>query len=79
MRAIAGFIWIFLFILAVGRIAGLNVAMGVLGVVYILSAFVSIGLQLKDSVNMLSSFKDDFIGAGHRVAGDIGSSIKQLQ
>jgi hypothetical protein len=66
MRAIAGFVWIFLFILAVTRIAGLNNAMGYLGMVYILSAFVSMGLQMKDTL-MISSFKNDFIGLTNKV------------
>jgi hypothetical protein len=75
MRAIAGFIWIFLFILAVTRIAGLNVAMGYFGMAYILSAFVSMGLQFKDSITMLSSFGNDFRGAAYKIGGDIGSSV----
>jgi hypothetical protein len=86
MRAIAGFIWIFLFILAVTRIAGLNVAMGSLGVAYILSAFVSMGLQMKDSIRMISSFKNDFIGVSNQIGGDIvsssnivNSSVKKLR
>jgi hypothetical protein len=74
MRAIAGFIWIFLFILAVTRIAGLNVAMGNLGVVYILSAFVSMGLQMGDSIKIISSFRNDFIGTAKHIGGDINSS-----
>jgi hypothetical protein len=74
MRAIAGFAWMFLFILAVTRIVGLNVTMSYLGVIYILSAFVSIGLQLKDSVHMLSSFKNDFIGVAEHIGSDIDSS-----
>jgi hypothetical protein len=77
MRAIAGFVWIFLFILAVTRIADLNVAMGYFGVVYILSAFVSIGLQLKDSVRLIS-FKNDFLGVAHHIGEDIGSSVKMV-
>lgn len=79
MRAIAGFVWIFLFILAVIRLAGLNVAMGNLGVAYILSAFVSMGLQLND-LHILSSFKNDFIGgAAHQIGGDVGSSINMVK
>jgi hypothetical protein len=82
MRAIAGFVWMFLFILAVTRIAGLNVAMGHLGVAYILSAFVGIGLQGKDSIQMISSFKNDFIGVSNQIGNDILSSsnvVKKLR
>jgi hypothetical protein len=81
MRAIASFVWIFLFILAVTRIAGLNVAMDYLGVAYILSAFVSMGLQMKDSIHLISSFKNDFIGTANQIGGDIVSSgnvVKKL-
>jgi hypothetical protein len=79
MRAIAGFVWIFLFIIAATRIAGLNAAMGHLGAAYILSAFISIGLQLKDSVRMIYSFKNDFIGVTRHVGGDIDSSINTIR
>jgi hypothetical protein len=79
MRAIAGFVWIFLFVLAATRIAGLNAAMGRLGTAYILSAFISIGLQLKDSVRMISSFKNDFRGVTRHVGGDIASSINTIR
>jgi hypothetical protein len=82
MRAIAGFGWIFLFILAITRIAGLNVAMGHLGIAYVFSAFVSIGLQTKDSIEMISSFKNDFIGVSNQIDNDIVTSsnvVKKLR
>jgi len=74
MRAISGFIWIFLFLLAVIRIAGLNVAMGQLGWIYVLSAFVSIGLQLKSSAALLSSLAVDFRGAASHIAEDTSAA-----
>ncbi|MCL2186211.1 MAG: hypothetical protein FWB86_10215 [Treponema sp.] len=79
MRALAGFLWIGLFLMALGRIVGLNLAMGLWGVVYIISAFVSIGLQLKDHVHLLSDFKNDFIGISSRVAEDSKLSISETK
>jgi hypothetical protein len=79
MRAVSGFVWIFLFILAVTRIAGLNIAMGTYGVIYILSAFISIGLQLKDSVHLLTSLKNDFIGTAYHIGGNMRSSINMVK
>jgi hypothetical protein len=61
------------------QIVGLNVAMGYLGVAYILSAFVSMGLQMKDSIYMISSFKNDFIGVTHQIGGDMGASINTIR
>ena len=79
MRTLAGFIWIGLFLLALSRIVGLNMAMGNAGVVYIISAFVSIGLQLKDHVHLLSDFKNDFIGGSSRIAEDAKLSISEAK
>jgi len=70
MRTFAGFIWLGLFFMTIPRFVGLNMAMGLWGVVYIMSAFVSIGLQLKDHVHLLSDLKNDFIGVSSRIAED---------
>jgi len=75
MRAFAGFIWIGLFLISLSRIVGLNVAMGNLGVIYILSAAVGLLLQGKDHIHLLSSFKDDFIGSASRITDDVNASI----
>jgi hypothetical protein len=79
MRSFAGFIWIGLFLMALSRIVGLNMAMGLWGVVYIMTAFVSIGLQLKDHVHLLSDFKNDFIGITSRIAEDSKLSISETK
>jgi len=75
MRTLTGFIWIGLFLMALSRIVGLNMALGIWGVVYIMSAFVSIGLQLNDHIQLLSDFKNDFLGISSRIAEDAKLSI----
>jgi hypothetical protein len=37
------------------------------------------GLQLKDSARMISSFKNDFLGVTHQIGGDIRSSINTIR
>lgn len=77
MRAIAGYIWIILAVLAVFRLAAINEAMGLWGVGYILCAYISIGIQIW-KLNLLNFNKDEllyeFRGRADRVLGDIQSS-----
>ena len=63
MRTLSGFIWIALFFLSVTRLSEMQAAMGAFGVVYVLSAFLSIFCQTKDlMVDFIPSLKNDFLG-----------------
>jgi len=78
MSAIAGFVWIGLFILAIFRLGDVNIAMGTAGIVYILSAFGSIGIQLSGINNIKYIMEDlriDFLTSGRHLSGDINSSV----
>jgi hypothetical protein len=84
MAAIAGFIWIILFLLSAARIAVGNEAMGMWGTVYIMSAFLGIIFQLKQqSAGFLSSLKQDFLSnavrARNQVIGDMGASVQTVK
>lgn len=78
MSAIAGFVWIGLFIIAVFRLSNVNIAMGTAGIVYILSAFSSIGIQLSGINNIKYIMEDlmlDFSTAGRHLSADMNSSV----
>lgn len=84
ISAVAGFIWIFLFILSAVRIAEGDTAMGIWGAVYILSAFVGIILQLKQqNAGFRASLQQDFISASARmkrqVVNDMGASVQSVK
>lgn len=82
MRAIAGYIWIALAILAVFRLTAINEAMGLWGVAYILCAYISIGIQIW-KLKLLELNREEFLyefrGHGSRVFGDVVSSINLTQ
>lgn len=77
MRAIAGYIWIILAVLAVFRLSAINEAMGLWGVGYILCAYISIGIQIW-KLKLLDFNKDEllyeFRGGTNRVLGDVQRS-----
>jgi hypothetical protein len=79
MSAIAGFIWMFLFIIAIPRIAAGNIAMGLYGVVYILSAFLSLGFQADNVGDAFSLLKSDFFSAAKHVAKDVDASVSSAK
>jgi hypothetical protein len=60
LPTIAGFIWLFLFVIAVPRMATGNSAMGWWGVVYIISAFMGFCLQTDTIGNVLPQLKREF-------------------
>jgi len=79
ISSVAGFVWIVLFIWAVTRIIKIDNAMGIWGLMYILSAFLGIVFQLKQqSEDFLRSIGREIKGIGaqsHRkVFKDIGKS-----
>ena len=77
IRAIAGFIWIVLAVLAMFRVAAINEAMGLIGVLYVMFACVSLGIQtfkLKLLEIDRNELMYEFKGAGDRVLGDIKAS-----
>jgi len=84
MSAVAGIVWVILFILAVGKLAAWDVAMGFFGSAYILSAFLGLVLQLKnESAAFRKSFQNDFLNSiakiRRRVVKDIGSTGQAMK
>jgi hypothetical protein len=67
MAAIAGFIWVALFIFAATRILLGDLAMGFWGNIYVLSAFLGIVFQLKQqSANFLDALGGDMVSLAAR-------------
>jgi len=67
MSAVAGIIWVVLFLFSINNILQLDKAMGVSGAVYVLSAFGGIFFQIgQESAYFLKSLKSDLLGAGAR-------------
>ena len=75
MSVFSGFIWIFLFLVAISRMATVDIAMGTAGVVYILSAFLSIGMQSDNIGDVFEEIKNGFFGTANRIKNDASSSI----
>lgn len=77
MKTIAGFSWIILFLAAIGTMTEVNTALGAAGAMYILSPFISIGMQLAGRfINIgMSNLKDDFFASANIIKGDINHSI----
>jgi hypothetical protein len=73
MRCIAGYSWVVLMIGSLNNLSAINEAMGVLGAVYILCGFISFVFQ-GDYEDILSQLKQDFSGAGKRIAGDMNEA-----
>jgi hypothetical protein len=86
MASIAGIVWIALFVLAATRFLLGDAAMGIWGIVYVLSAFLGIILQLKqqspDFLNSLSREMVSIYARSHsRIVRDMGytaSAIKEI-
>ena len=78
MRAIAGYIWIALALMAIFRLAAINEAMGLGGVTYMLCAYLSLGIQIFN-LKLLKIDRNEimyeFCGAGNRVLEDVKNSI----
>ncbi|MBQ4378820.1 MAG: zinc ribbon domain-containing protein [Treponema sp.] len=77
VKSIAGYVWIFLFILSIKRMSDIDVAMGFTGAIYILSAFLSIAFQFIPN-NKFSelgqTFNSDFKVAKAEVQEDLQSA-----
>ena len=82
MRSIAGVFWIALAFLSIFRLSALNDAMSFWGVIYILFAYGSIGIQIW-KLKLLAIDKSELIyefrGMSNRVLGDINSSVIQAK
>lgn len=72
MKSITGFIWIFLLILAIGRITDVDIAMGFWGVAFILCGSISLLCQLKGTnQNLLLALESDFYGYGKSIQTEV--------
>ena len=81
IRQIAGFIWAGIFILSISRLAAIDNTMGVLGSIYILSAFISgiIQWQVLDIHLSLKEIKTEFLApVANTVLEDVSSAGKTL-
>lgn len=81
IRQIAGFIWAGIFILSISRLVAIDNTMGVLGSIYILSAFISgiIQWQVLDIHLSLKEIKTEFLApVANTVLEDVSSAGKTL-
>lgn len=81
IRQIAGFIWAGIFILSISRLVAIDNTMGVLGSIYILSAFISgiIQWQVLDIHLSLKEIKTEFLApVANTVLEDVSSAGKVL-
>ena len=78
MKAISGYAWIILLITSMGQMTKVNAAMGFNGTVYILCAFVSLGMQLTSGFLVVdpNTFKSEFYNTKEIVVGDMNKSIE---
>jgi hypothetical protein len=80
IRSFAGIVWIILFVVAINRMTEVNIALGSHGVIYIISAFISMLGQMKTTdMDFISAFKSDFFAAGQRVAGDMSAGADSIK
>lgn len=77
MKAISGYAWILLLITSVGQMTKVNEAMGFNGTIYILSAFISLGMQLTSGFLVVdfNSLRSEFYNTKELVVGDMNKSI----
>ena len=73
-RSISGFLWIILVIIGISHITEISEAMGIYGALYIVMFFISLLLQLTDTVH-LEDFKNDFCSIAAKTGQKIGSDI----
>jgi len=76
IKAIAGIVWVIVFIIACTQMIARDVAMGIWGSVYIISAFLGIFLQLKQmGSDLVRDMGREFINIGSQVNNRIFSDI----
>lgn len=77
MKAVSGYAWILLLVTSIGQMTKVNDAMGFNGTIYILSAFISMGLQLTSGFLVVdfNSLKTEFYNTKEIAVGDINKSI----
>lgn len=73
-RSISGFLWIILVIIGISHITEISEAMGIYGALYIVMFFISLLLQLTDTVH-LEDFKNDVCSIAAKTGQKIGSDI----
>lgn len=72
MRVVAGFMWVFLFLISMTHLVTADRAMGGLGAAYALCSATSIFIQIGDmGRDLLSSLKTEFIGISGSVRNDV--------
>lgn len=78
MKSIAGFSWIILFIVSIPTLTKINNEMGLFGYIYILSAFLSIGMQIAGGYITLNidNLKADFFTTANTIKSDVNQSIE---
>lgn len=78
MKAISGYAWIILLITSIGQMTKVNEAMGFNGTIYILCAFISLGMQLASGFLVVdfNSLKSEFYNTKEIVVGDMNKSIE---
>ena len=78
MKSIAGFTWVILFIASISTLTKINSELGFSGYLYILCAFLSIGMQIAGGYITFSGeqLKSDFFNASGIIKSDVNKSIE---
>ncbi|WP_178842131.1 hypothetical protein [uncultured Treponema sp.] len=74
-KSISGFLWIILVVVGISHITEISGAMGVYGALYVVTFFISLLLQMADTVH-LSDFKNDFCTVAEKTGKKISSDVE---
>jgi len=78
MKSISGYAWIILLVCSLGHMTRVSASMGFVGAIYILSSFISLGMQIASGYLSVDkeAFKRDFYNTGNAISVDINQSIE---
>lgn len=78
LKSLAGFSWVILFVASISTLTKINNQMGFSGYLYILCAFLSIGMQMAGGYISFNGeqLKSDFFSASSIVKSDVNQSIE---
>lgn len=78
MKSLAGFSWVILFVASISTLTKINNELGFLGYLYILCAFLSIGMQIAGGYISIDTeqLKSDFFSTSGIIKSDVNKSIE---
>lgn len=81
-KSISGFLWIILVMVGISHITEISTAMGIYGALYVVTFFISLLLQMADTVH-LADFKNDFCSitekTGQKIRSDVEAGKKAVE